>query len=224
MASFIPVAAIMLARRTHAPELVWLAGAAGVDPRPDRVPASHARGAALARLGHVPRAVRRLLALRPERPAPATSSASAPPSSTATATPTTRSSATTTTGPRCASPAPPASATWARSASAPLLEPEPQPALARRARSTSSRAAGYLGGGDERAAARADRRPAARRHEPRRARLRARVEADAPRLGPPGRHRRAGAGGDRLRAAARRTARCRRPPSRRRSRCGCSAR
>jgi glutaconate CoA-transferase, subunit B len=40
MASFIPVAAIMLARREHAPGLVWLAGAAGVDPRPDRVPAS----------------------------------------------------------------------------------------------------------------------------------------------------------------------------------------
>ncbi len=40
MASFIPVAAIMLARRTHAPGLVWLAGAAGLDPRPDRVPAS----------------------------------------------------------------------------------------------------------------------------------------------------------------------------------------
>ena len=40
MASFIPVAAIMLARLTTAPELVWLAGAAGVDPRPDRVPAS----------------------------------------------------------------------------------------------------------------------------------------------------------------------------------------
>lgn len=40
MASFIPVAAIMLARQTHAPGLVWLAGAAGVDPRPSRVPAS----------------------------------------------------------------------------------------------------------------------------------------------------------------------------------------
>jgi glutaconate CoA-transferase subunit B len=40
MASFIPVAAIMLARLTHAPELVWLAGAVGVDPRPERVPAS----------------------------------------------------------------------------------------------------------------------------------------------------------------------------------------
>jgi glutaconate CoA-transferase subunit B len=40
MASFIPVAAIMLARMTTAPGLVWLAGAAGVDPRPDRVPAS----------------------------------------------------------------------------------------------------------------------------------------------------------------------------------------
>lgn len=40
MASFIPVAACMLARATHAPGLVWLAGAAGLDPRPDRVPAS----------------------------------------------------------------------------------------------------------------------------------------------------------------------------------------
>lgn len=40
MASFIPVAAIMLARRTNAPGLVWLAGAAGLEPRPDRVPAS----------------------------------------------------------------------------------------------------------------------------------------------------------------------------------------
>lgn len=40
MASFIPVAAIMLARQTNAPGLVWLAGAAGLDPRPDRVPAS----------------------------------------------------------------------------------------------------------------------------------------------------------------------------------------
>jgi glutaconate CoA-transferase subunit B len=40
MASFIPVAAIMLARMTTAPGLVWLAAAAGVDPRPERVPAS----------------------------------------------------------------------------------------------------------------------------------------------------------------------------------------
>lgn len=40
MASFLPVAAVMLARRTHAPDLVWLAGAAGLDPRPDRVPPS----------------------------------------------------------------------------------------------------------------------------------------------------------------------------------------
>ena len=31
MASFIPVAAFMLARLTHAPELVWLASAAGLD-------------------------------------------------------------------------------------------------------------------------------------------------------------------------------------------------
>jgi glutaconate CoA-transferase, subunit B len=40
MASFIPVCAYMLARRTHAPNLVWLAGAVGLDPRPSRVPAS----------------------------------------------------------------------------------------------------------------------------------------------------------------------------------------
>ncbi len=40
MASFIPVAAFMLARLTHAPELIWLASAAGLDPRPDRIPAS----------------------------------------------------------------------------------------------------------------------------------------------------------------------------------------
>ena len=40
MASFIPVSAFMLAKLTHAPELVWLASAAGLDPRPDRVPAS----------------------------------------------------------------------------------------------------------------------------------------------------------------------------------------
>lgn len=40
MASFIPVSAFMLARMTHAPELVWLASAVGLDPRPERVPAS----------------------------------------------------------------------------------------------------------------------------------------------------------------------------------------
>ncbi|MFV0463500.1 MAG: CoA-transferase subunit beta [Nostocoides sp.] len=40
MASFLPVSAFMLARRTHAPDLVWLAGAAGLDPRPAKVPAS----------------------------------------------------------------------------------------------------------------------------------------------------------------------------------------
>ena len=32
MASFLPVAAFMLARLTHAPDLVWLASAAGLDP------------------------------------------------------------------------------------------------------------------------------------------------------------------------------------------------
>lgn len=40
MASFIPVSAFMLARRTHAPGLVWLAGAAGLEPRPNKVPPS----------------------------------------------------------------------------------------------------------------------------------------------------------------------------------------
>ena len=40
MASFLPVSAFMLARRTHAPGLVWLAGATGLDPRPAKVPAS----------------------------------------------------------------------------------------------------------------------------------------------------------------------------------------
>ena len=40
MASFIPVAAFMLARMTHAPELVWLASSGGLEPRPDRIPAS----------------------------------------------------------------------------------------------------------------------------------------------------------------------------------------
>jgi len=40
MASFIPVAAFMLARLTHAPDLVWLASSGGLEPRPDRIPAS----------------------------------------------------------------------------------------------------------------------------------------------------------------------------------------
>jgi glutaconate CoA-transferase subunit B len=40
MASFLPVSAFMLARLTHAPDLVWLAGAAGLEPRPGKVPAS----------------------------------------------------------------------------------------------------------------------------------------------------------------------------------------
>jgi glutaconate CoA-transferase subunit B len=40
MASFIPVAAFMLARLTHAPELVWLASSVGLEPRPTRIPAS----------------------------------------------------------------------------------------------------------------------------------------------------------------------------------------
>jgi len=40
MASFLPVAAFMLARLTHAPELVWLASSGGPEPRPERIPAS----------------------------------------------------------------------------------------------------------------------------------------------------------------------------------------
>jgi len=40
MASFIPVAALMLARMTHAPELVWIASSVGVEPMPGRIPAS----------------------------------------------------------------------------------------------------------------------------------------------------------------------------------------
>ena len=40
MASFIPVSAFDLARHTHAPDLVWLAGALGLEPRPTKVPAS----------------------------------------------------------------------------------------------------------------------------------------------------------------------------------------
>lgn len=40
MASFLPVAAFMLARRTHAPGLVWFASSIGLDPRPQRIPAS----------------------------------------------------------------------------------------------------------------------------------------------------------------------------------------
>jgi glutaconate CoA-transferase subunit B len=39
-ASFLPVCAFQLARATHAPNLVWLAGAVGLDARPRRVPAS----------------------------------------------------------------------------------------------------------------------------------------------------------------------------------------
>lgn len=40
MASFIPVAAFMLARATHAPGLVWFASSIGLDARPSRIPAS----------------------------------------------------------------------------------------------------------------------------------------------------------------------------------------
>ena len=40
MASFIPVAAFMLARLTHAPDLIWLAATVGLEPEPTRIPAS----------------------------------------------------------------------------------------------------------------------------------------------------------------------------------------
>ncbi len=40
MASFIPVAAFMLAKLTHAPDLVWLPSSVGLESRPDRIPAS----------------------------------------------------------------------------------------------------------------------------------------------------------------------------------------
>ena len=40
MASFIPVAAFMLARLTHAPDLVWLPSSIGLESRPERIPAS----------------------------------------------------------------------------------------------------------------------------------------------------------------------------------------
>jgi len=40
MASFLPVAAFMLARLTHAPELIWIASSVGLEPRPERIPAS----------------------------------------------------------------------------------------------------------------------------------------------------------------------------------------
>jgi glutaconate CoA-transferase subunit B len=40
MGSFVPVAAFMLARLTHAPDLIWLASTVGLEPRPKRIPAS----------------------------------------------------------------------------------------------------------------------------------------------------------------------------------------
>ena len=40
MGSFVPVAAFMLARLTHAPDLTWLASTVGLEPRPERIPAS----------------------------------------------------------------------------------------------------------------------------------------------------------------------------------------
>ena len=67
MASFIPVAAIMLAQRDACPR-ARLAGRRRRGRSAARPRARFdARGAALARLRHVPRAVRRLLALRAER-------------------------------------------------------------------------------------------------------------------------------------------------------------
>jgi glutaconate CoA-transferase, subunit B len=39
-ASFIPICAFMLARETHAPDLVWVASSIAVDPRPPRIPES----------------------------------------------------------------------------------------------------------------------------------------------------------------------------------------
>jgi glutaconate CoA-transferase subunit B len=38
--SFIPVCAYLLARATHAPELVWAASSIAIDPRPSRIPES----------------------------------------------------------------------------------------------------------------------------------------------------------------------------------------
>jgi len=40
MASFLPVAAFMLAKLTHAPNLVWLPSSGGLESRPQRIPAS----------------------------------------------------------------------------------------------------------------------------------------------------------------------------------------
>lgn len=40
MASFIAVSAFMLAQKTHAPDMVWLAGAVGLHPRTGKVPVS----------------------------------------------------------------------------------------------------------------------------------------------------------------------------------------
>ena len=66
--------------------------------------------------------------------------------------------------------------------------------------------AGYLGGGDERAAARPQRRPRTRHHQPLGASTSTRVQANAAQVGAPRRDRRAGSGRHRLRtAAARRT-------------------
>lgn len=40
MASFVPVAAFMLARLTHAPDLIWTPSSVGLEPKIDRIPAS----------------------------------------------------------------------------------------------------------------------------------------------------------------------------------------
>ena len=136
------------------------------------------------------------------------SSASAPPSSTCTATRTTRSSATTTTVRRCAYPARPGSATWARSASASSTGTRTTARARSSRRWTSGRRAGYLGGGNERAELGLTGGPelvvtnlAVLDFHPESKRMRLR-------LGPSGHDRRAGAGGDGLRAA---------PPGRRRA-------
>ena len=150
MASFLPVAAFRLAKLTHAPDLVWLAGAVGLEPRPGPIPASTLEAPLWARRPHVRGAVRRLSGRSPSTAAGCRSSASARHSSTASATPTTPSSALTTTPRRCACPGTAGWPTWAPSASASTTGTQPQPPLPRGPRWTSSPAPGYLGGGDER--------------------------------------------------------------------------
>ena len=134
----------------RAPDLVWLAGAAGVDPRPDRVPASTLEAplwrdsvmyleqfsdfwhyaqngrhlADLLRRRRAARHVRQREQLGHRRRLPPAEGAPA------------RHGGARRHGRARQAP--------------PLLEPEPQPARRSSRRSTSSRAAGYLGGGDER--------------------------------------------------------------------------